>query len=356
MRILITGGTGMVGSHAAAALQRDGHELRFLARAPARVTAVTSALGVREPQIVPGDVTDEAAVARALDGCDAVLHSAALLTFDRARTPEMERTNVDGTRIVLDAANARQLDPIMIVSSVQALWRPGAGALTPQDPVAEPRDPYSRTKAAAETLARSAQERGAPVTLLYPGAVWGPDNPTLGDQITTIFAMVRWGYFVSVTGGIPIIDTRDLAQAVARAMTPGRGPKRYMLAGRYCSHDELREIISRLRGRQLARLPVPVSVLRAAGSVCDVLRNRLGIDTGAVSAEAMCIATFALRGDSEKSMAELGLEFRPIEETIAAQMRWMVDAGHLSARAAGALADPASAPQTSARAPSPRNG
>jgi len=354
MRILITGGTGMVGSHAAAALQRDGHELRFLARNPARVASVTSPLGLHAPEVIAGDVTDAAAVERAIDGCDAVLHSAALLTFDRARTPEMERTNVDGTRHILEAAIARQLDPIMVVSSVQALWQPGAGELTPQDPVAKPRDPYSRTKAAAETLAREAQDRGAPVVLLYPGAVWGPDNPTLGDQITTIFAMVRWGYFVSVEGGIPIIDTRDLALAATRAMTPGRGPRRYMLAGRYCSHDTLRELISHLRGRRLARLPVPASVLRALGRLCDVLRDRLGVDTGAVSAEAMCIATSALRGDSQRSIAELGLTFRPVEETIAAQMRWMVDAGHLSPRAAGALAAPRA--PTSARAPFPRNG
>ena len=338
MRILITGSTGMVGSHAAVALERAGHDLRFLARKPDRVDAVLSPLGVQSRAVVRGDVTDPAAVSSALDGCDAVLHAAGFLTFDRARTDEMVRTNVNGTRNVIEAALKQNLDPVVVVSSVQALWRPGVGELTCQSPVADPTDPYSRTKAAAEKIAREYQRRGAPVVSLYPGAVWGPDNPTLGDQITTIFAMVKWGYFLSVYGGIPIVDTRDLALGIAQAMQPALGPQRYMLAGHYRSHDQLRELISRLRGRPLLRLPIPVPVLRATGRICDKLRNGLGINTGAISEEAMVIATSALRGDSRESLAQLGISFRPIEETVRAQMRWMAEGGHLSLRAAGDVA------------------
>jgi len=328
----------MVGSHATAALVDAGHRVRLLARTPARVGPILAALGVRDPEIVPGDVADRAAVARALDGCDAVVHAAALLTFDRTRLDDMLHTNIEGTRNVLEQAHERSLDPIVMISSTQALWMPGIGELTAETPVATPQDPYGRSKAAAEHIARDLQAQGAPIVTFYPGAVWGPHNPTLGDQITTIFSMVQSGYFLSVAGGIPIVDVRDVAQAIGRAMEPGRGPRRFMLAGHYRSHDELRALISQLRGKRLLKAPVPAWLLRSVGRACDLLRGRLGFDPGAVSREAMLVATSCLRGDSSRTLAELDLSLRPVEETIAAQMLWMYHHDHLNARHVGALA------------------
>ena len=184
------------------------------------------------------------------------------------------------------------------------------------------------------------QAKGAPLVTIYPSAVWGPDNPTLGDQITTIFAMVKGGYFLSVEGGIPIVDVRDVAEAITRAMRPGQGPRRYMLAGHYRSHDELRELIGRVRGKRLWRAPIPAGFLRWVGRVGDVLRDRFGFDPGAISGEAMLIATSSMQGDSAKALGELGFELRPLEETIEAQMRWMHEHGHLNKRHVGRLAEP----------------
>jgi len=339
MRILITGGTGMIGSHAAAALAREGHSLRFLARTAARVGPIVEPLGVRDYEIVEGDVTDRKAVDLALEGCDAVLHSAGLVTFDLDKIADMVRTNVDGTRNVLEQAHERGLDPIVLVSSTQAVWMPGNGVLHSDLPVAAPHDAYSQTKAEGERIARELQAAGAPVVTLYPSAVWGPDNPAIGHDILTIFAMVKGGYYLSVRGGIPIVDTRDVALAIARTMAPGRGPRRYMLAGHYSSHDQMREMISHLRGRKLLRAPIPPWLLRWTGRMCDVLRDRFGFDAGAISGEAMLIATSELQGDSSRALEELGITFRPVEETIEAQMRWMYEHGHLTARNVGALAN-----------------
>jgi nucleoside-diphosphate-sugar epimerase len=329
----------MVGSHATAALVRAGHRVRLLARTPERVAPVLEPLGIREPEVAAGDVTDPEAVARALDGCDAVLHTAALLSFDPAKAPEMRHTNIEGTRNVLTLAHEQQLDPIVLVSSTQAVWMPGIEEVHADLPVATPHEPYSHTKAEAERIARDLQERGAPVVTIYPGAVWGPDNPTLGGQITTIFAMVKAGYFLSVEGGIPIVDARDVGLAIACTMEPGRGPRRYMFAGHFTTHDELRELISKLRGKKLLRAPISAGLLRRIGEVCDVLRGRFGFDTGAVSAEAMAIGTSSLRGDSSHALGELDIELRPLEDTITAQMRWMYEHGHLRARDLGTLAE-----------------
>ncbi|MEZ4216514.1 MAG: NAD-dependent epimerase/dehydratase family protein [Myxococcota bacterium] len=239
--------------------------------------------------------------------------------------------------------HARGLDPLVHVSSLSALWEPGVEVATEDSPVAAPRDPYSRSKADAERVARALQERGAPVVCVYPSAVWGPDNPTLGNQITTIFAMVQWNYYLSVEGGMPIVDARDLAQAIARAMEPGRGARRYMLAGHFLTHDEMRELVSDLRGAALWRVPCPGAALRFAGRVGDWLRRFTPIDPGAVTEESMMLATRGIRGDDAKTLSALGLALRPIRETVEAQMRWMYENGHLSARDVGRLADAARA-------------
>jgi len=341
MRILVTGATGMVGSHTCAALARDGHALRILARDEAKAVRVLGALGLEAAklELARGDVTDREAVARALDGCDALVHAAGLLTFDRDAHGHMFATNVDGTRNLLEEGHARGLDPLVHVSSLSALWEPGVELATEDSPVASPRDPYSRSKAEAERVARAMQERGAPVVCVYPSAVWGPDNPTLGDQITTIFAMVQWNYYLSVEGGMPIVDARDLAAAIARAMAKGGGARRYMLAGHFVSHDEMREIVSEIRGARLWRVPCPGSALRLAGRMGDWLRRYTPFDPGAVTEEAMVLATRGIRGDDAKTLAALDLRLRPVRETIEAQMRWMFENGHLSARDVGRLAD-----------------
>src|SRR5438445_10922970 len=107
MRVLVTGGTGFVGSHTAAALSARGHEVRLLVRSPAKVGSVFDALGVAAPEVVAGDVTDAASVRAAIDGCDAVVHAAALVSLRRGDEERLATVNVGGTETVLDTA----LDP-----------------------------------------------------------------------------------------------------------------------------------------------------------------------------------------------------------------------------------------------------
>jgi len=345
MRILVTGATGLVGSHAAARLARDGHSLRVLARNPARVPLALEPLGLRDVDVIEGDVCDGAAVERALAGCDAVLHAAALLTFDRARVPEMERTNVDGAREVLGRAVAHGCDPVVMVSSAAALESEAGRPLSEDAPVGAPRDPYGRTKADAERVARTLQQQGAPVVCVYPGAVWGPDDPTVGDQVTTILAMVQSGYYLSTSGGMPIIDVRDLAEAIAVMMAPGRGPRRYMLAGRFQSHDDMHRLYSAITGRRLLRIPVPGALLRLAGRAGDLLREHTGFDPGAITLESMQLATFGLHGDDRRTLADLGIALRPTEETLRDQLRFMVEKGLVTPEQAGrAAGTPATRP------------
>src|SRR3954471_19184153 len=115
MRVLVTGGTGYVGSHTVAALTRAGHEVTVLARSPDRVAPALEPLGVAPGSVgtAVGDVTDAAAVERAMDGQEAILHGASVFSMDARKAAEMNAVNVAGTELVLGTAERLGLDPIV---------------------------------------------------------------------------------------------------------------------------------------------------------------------------------------------------------------------------------------------------
>ncbi len=185
MKVLMTGGTGYVGSHAVAALQQAGHGVRLLARSPEKVQPNLSPLGAKadEVEIVSGDVMEARSVTSAVEGCDAAVHAASIYSLDSRRAAELMRVNVEGTRTVLESAVRAGLDPVVYVSSAVCLRpaRPGE-PLGPDSPVRETTSPYGRSKAEAERVARRMQEEGAPVTIVYPARSGAPATPTWANN------------------------------------------------------------------------------------------------------------------------------------------------------------------------------
>ncbi len=124
MKVLVTGGTRFVGSHSVAALVSRGHQVRLLVRSRDQVARSLSPLGVADVESVAGDVTVPQAVEEALAGCDAVLHAAAVYSFDARAVARVRETNVRAAEIVLGTAVRMGLDPLVHVSSYTALLPP----------------------------------------------------------------------------------------------------------------------------------------------------------------------------------------------------------------------------------------
>jgi dihydroflavonol-4-reductase len=234
MRVLITGGTGFVGSHTVEAVIRAGHEVKLLVRRPERVQAALAPLGVDEVDAVTGDVLDAASVQAAVEGCDALINAAAIFSLDPAEAKKMLATNTRATEIVLDAAIGAGLDPIVHVSSYVALL-PSHDVLGPNNPVGVGAPAYPRSKAESELMARRHQADGAPVVTTYPGAVVGPDDPYFGETAFTLAMILRNRMPFALPGGWPIADVRYVANGHAAILEPGRGPRRYFLTGRWRS-------------------------------------------------------------------------------------------------------------------------
>ena len=347
MKVLVTGGTGFVGCHSVKAILDAGHDVRLLVRSSGRVAPALEPLAVIGVDHLVGDATDAESVRRAMDGCNAVLHAAAVFSYDARDARAMQRVNARATEVVLGAARDAGLDPIVHVSSYVALLPP-VGVLDGDSPVGRPRGVYARSKAETEQMARGLQDQGAPVVITYPGMVWGPHDPHLGEAATFARSVLRGLVPMVPPGEMPVVDVRDVAAAHAAVLNPGHGPRRYMLAGATASLAEQISVMRRLAGRRLVRVTAPARLVLAMTSAGDVVQRvlpfRLPFNFGGV-----WVATNGGPIDASATERDLGVRFRSPEDSIADTLRWLHAAGHLTDRQARLIAAPAPSPTLGVR-------
>jgi len=339
MRVLVTGGTGFVGGHIAAALVKAGHDVRLLVRRPAQVATTMAPLGVHVEDVVVGDVLDEESVARALDGCDAVVHAAAVFSFNPGRAREMLATNVRAAEIVLAGAVARGLDPVVHISSTVALTRPdGSG---PDLPLGTLEWPYTRSKIASEVVARDLQDDGAPVVTVYPGSVFGQHDPYRGEQSEHLRLVLAGRFPMWPAGSVHSVDVRTVAETVLACLEPGRGPRRYVVPGHSVDADTYFGTVETVTGRRLLRLVQPRAVVvpfaRAIALLQRPLPARWHYPADPEGAEVIACSTVL---DDSPARVELGVEPVPYEQSIRDTVVWLVESGRLKPKYAGKAVSP----------------
>jgi dihydroflavonol-4-reductase len=340
MRVLVTGGTGYVGCHTVAALAGQGHQVRLLVRARDRIGPALDPLGVAGADVVVGDVTSAAAVEKAMLGCDAVVHAAAVFSLDPRQAAVMQQANPAGAATVLEAAQRRGLDPIVYVSTM-GVFVPVTGAmLTARTPVGAGIGPYTRSKIAAELVARGYQQAGSPVVITYPAVVQGPHDPRLGDSVRFVRDLLRGRLPVLPRGRLSFVDVRDAAALHAAVLRPGRGARRYLLGSPAVEVAEVAALLGELTGRRLPHRTAPDWVVQHSGRLADRAQRLLPVRLP-VSAEQAALPLSIPGGvvvDDSATRQELAIERRELRETLADTVRWLAARSLVTARQAGALA------------------
>ena len=336
MRVLVTGGTGFVGSHAAKALQDAGHTVRLLVRTPSKLRTVTERVGVdlASLETVEGDIRDAAAVAGAVDGCDAVVHAAAVVSIDPAAAAEVEATNLPGALNVLETAVGAGCDPVVHVSTGEALFPFRTDPVTAEHPVGNSRQAYARSKAQSEHLARRHQAQGHSVVIVYPALTIGPGDYGESVQLQPMKLWLtkplpRSGYTMTM------VDVRDVAAVIAASMEPGRGPRRYLMFGHHLTADELLSELQQVTGRDLKSVPMPKALFSVWGLVGDAA-SRFGRNL-VLTTEAVDYMFNYRAGDNSATEQDTGITLRPVAESLADTIAWMRDEGHVTAAHAGAV-------------------
>ena len=317
MHVLITGGTGFVGGWSAKVIADAGHSIRFLVRNPDRLQTSVAKLGVDVSDFAVGDITDRVSVRDALHGCDAVVHSAALVATDPRQTNEMLTTNMQGAQNVLGQSVELGLDPIIHVSSFTALFHPGLEMLTADLPVVGGADGYGTSKAQVEIYARGLQDAGAPVNITYPGMVLGPPvGDQFGEAGEGVKAALQMHAIPGRSAAWLVVDVRDLAALHAALLEPGRGPRRYTAGGHRVPASELANMLGQIAGTPMVAVPIPDTALRVAGAVLDRAGRFLPFDTPFTSA-GMQYYTQMPASDDSPSERELDITYRDPAETVA---------------------------------------
>lgn len=349
MEVLVTGGSGFVGSHLVARLVRSGHRVRVLARDRQRLARALDPHGEVPVEVVEGDVLDADAVREAVAGCDAAVHAANVYSLDVRRRVEMARTNIEGTRTVLRETVEAGCDPVVHVSSMTALL-PARDPIGDDPPIgSNDETPYVGSKVRAERVARRFQEVGAPVAISYPGVVLGPHDPGPGEMRNILGGILGGSHLFRLdrTAGFSVVDARWLADAHAGLLEAGRGPRRVTMAGRHVTMAEFIELLRSLTGRRLPSvLPSPRWMSLASAQLADVLRRTVGLRLP-LTYEQSWLA-YCWPPAEDRHALDLAGPPPPLAETVGDAIRWLVSTGHLPSRHAGALTDATGARAASA--------
>jgi len=340
MRVMVTGGTGFAGSHTVRRFIEAGHEVRLLVRDVDKVRRVfdPQGIGIPERDVIPGDITDEESVSRAMQGCDAVFHGAALVDLRRKMADRVLATNARGVELVIGGAVQRGLPSIVYVSSTSIFFTPDSEPLHLDMPIQPGTTAYARSKAAAEHAVRRLQDEGAPIRISYPTGIVGPDDPGLSDANEAVFIFFKQTG-ITTSSGYQIVDVRDLAELHLHLLELPEGPARYIAAGPFLDWHETYRILDDITGTRLRRFPMPGPPLRWLGRLGDLVKRYVYDFQFPLTRDAMEYATQWPGTSAEQTERTFGLRFRSARETYTDTVRWLYEAGHLEARHVGRLAE-----------------
>ncbi len=337
MKVLVTGGTGFTGSHSVRALVQAGHEVRLLARSAEKVRRVYGPLGLAMEDVVLGDMTDPSPVGEALEGCDGVLHAAAMVDLKARNASQVIATNTTGVANVIGAAVERGIERIVYVSSLAIFFRPGCPPLHTGMSIPPASTAYGESKTRAEIQVRTLQARGAPIHVTYPVGIIGPDDPDMSDANHAVYSWFR-DLTVRTSSGFQIVDVRDVADLHCRLLEHEGPPGRFAAAGETVAWNDMPDFIESITGTRLRYLTIPGPLLRALGRVGDAVK-RFRDFSFPLTHESMTFATQWPGTERPEASEALGLRWRPARETYEDTLRWMYCAGHLTAEQVGRLAD-----------------
>lgn len=324
-RALVTGVSGFIGYHVASRLRARGLVVRGLVR-PSSPTSHLEPLGI---ELIRGDITDPASVREALKGCDYLFHVAALYTFSAPDPREIYRTNVEGTRIVLE--EARHVRRIVHTSTVGALGLlPDGSPADEETPVSESHmiGHYKTSKYRAEEIALRLARSGVPIVVVNPTAPVGPFDlkPTPTGKMIVDYMKGKMSAYVDT--GLNLVAVEDVAEGHCLAAERGRIGERYILGN---SNMHLREIFGELE--KLTGIPAPAVRLPhwipiAAAAVSTgwaKLRKR----TPALSLEEVRLSRKYMYFSSRKAVDDLGLPQSPPVEALGRAVRWYRENGYV---------------------------
>ncbi len=325
-RVLVTGASGFVGAAVANILRKRGYRVRTLVRA-------TSPRGNLDPQdeTAVGDILDAASLDRALEGVDHVVHAAADYRLWARDPEETLLVNVEGTRLVMQAALKAGVRRIVHVSSTATI-RPGGEAPsdeTMQASVEPDMGNYKKSKILAERLVDDMiADVGLPAVVVNPSTPIGPRDikPTPTGRIVVEAASGRMPAFVET--GLNLAHVDDVAAGVVAALERGAVGERYILGGDNVALSDLLCAIARIVGRRPPQIRLPFALVYPIALGAEAMARVTG-RTPFATREGLRLARKVMFFSDAKARRALGYATRPYTEGLEDAIAWFRSAGYI---------------------------
>ncbi len=326
MKAFVTGATGFVGSHVARVLAGQGADLRLLVRSSSDLKNIQNLNAER----VTGDLRDPNILETAISGCDVVFHVAADYRLWIRDPDQMYRSNVEGTRAILEAARKNRVRRVVYTSSVATMGFTSNGHPANEDsPVALENmiGHYKRSKFMAEQVALDAGRKDIggermDVVVVNPTTPVGEQDikPTPTGRIIVDFLKKKFPAYVDT--GLNLVDVRECARGHVAALEKGRSGERYILGGENLTLKQILDKLSAITGLPSPKVRVPYAVALLAGVVDEMVTGRILRREPRATIEAVQMSRKKMFVTSGKAVRELGWKVVPVKDALGRAVEW----------------------------------
>ena len=321
MQAFVTGATGFLGSHVARVLCEQGAKLRLLVRA----TSNLKNLQGLPAETVTGDLRDPGSLGKAMAGCDTVFHVAADYRLWVRDPQEMYRSNVDGTRALLEAARRINVRRLVYTSSVATIGFRTNGSLADEDSPVSVSDMighYKRSKFMAEQVALEAGRSGMHVVTVNPTTPVGEGDvkPTPTGRIVLDFLKRKFPAYVET--GLNLVDVRECARGHVAALERGQPGHRYILGGENLTLKQILDKLGDITGLPSPKLKLPYIFAFATGVIDETITGRMLNKEPRATIDAVRMGKKMMFATSAKAERELGWKIVPVNDALRRAVEW----------------------------------
>jgi len=321
MLVFVTGATGFLGSHVARVLVEQGAKLRLLVRSTSDLRNVADL----DAEQVIGDLREPASIVKAMAGCEAVFHVAADYRLWVRDPDQMYRSNVEGTRGLLEAARENGIRRVIYTSSVATMGFTSNGSLADENsPVSLGHmiGPYKRSKFMAEQIAIAAGRGGMDVVVVNPTTPIGERDikPTPTGRIVVDFLKKKFPAYVDT--GLNLVDATECARGHAAALEKGRSGERYILGSENLTLKQILDKLAVITGLPSPKVKVPHALALAAGLVDEVVTGHILRREPRATIDSVRLARKKMFVSSAKAERELGWKTIPVDDALRRAVDW----------------------------------
>ena len=312
MKALVTGANGFTGSHLVKALEQNGDTVVGLVRKSSNLSRLSNC----NVQLIYGDLSDRDTLSKAMTGVDTVFHTAAYVELGIVDEAEMERVNVEGTRAVLEVAQAIGVAKMVYCSTIGVFGDTQGQVIdeTFQRTQTNFSSAYDRTKYEAQQLVDQFAAQGLPVVSILPSGIFGADDPHFGPVMQQFLkgGLKLWAGGDRVTG---IVHVDDLVAAMILAAEKGKPGEYYIISAGDLTTREMFNILSQDSGIPVPR-EAPKFLVRLAGNLLDPVGRLLKWQPPLSQERVHYIYDRCVRVDATKARQELGWHPRSVRHTL----------------------------------------